>query len=65
MKKSCKNCTALHYHNRDYHCKLQHKLKSYKLLDNTMGAYPLEECPKPLTYDAYFTILQNRNAIRK
>lgn len=53
MKKSCKGCRALD----GWSCGLMYKTKR-----NNTGfygdIYPLEDCPKPKTYKAYFQLMK-------
>ena len=63
MKKSCKYCIALEYHNNKYFCRLGYKIESVIYLDKSFKAFPQEECPKPPTFDAFFTILQDRENV--
>jgi len=65
LKNSCKYCTALEYHNGKYRCKLDYKIESIIYLDNSFKAIPQEKCPKPITFDAYFQIIQARENIAR
>jgi hypothetical protein len=57
MKRSCDGCRALWYHytfDRYCSCILGYKVKSIFHHTILVGAIPLEECPKPMTYKKYF-----------
>jgi len=60
MKHNCTNCRALYLMARDHLCKLNYKVNTRKLLFDFLEVYPLEPCPKPLTFYAYFQITQAR-----
>ena len=59
MKKTCTGCRALDDNRFSSSCNLGFKNKSIKK-KCIMGEYyeciPLEECPKPKTYDKYFEL---------
>ena len=58
MKDTCKGCRALEYSSPTYNCKLEYEIDTIRDLAGTLEIFPLEPCPKPLTYDAYFQITQ-------
>lgn len=60
MKQTCQSCRALQWNYPDYLCKLEYKMETVRQLDGSFKNIPLEPCPKPLTFDAYFTIVQDR-----
>lgn len=58
MYSTCNNCRALSTDNHVTHCKLGFEIDKIVNLDVTVEFFPLELCPKPLTFDKYFTYLQ-------
>lgn len=65
LKKSCKGCRALEGFEFDYRCTL-----GYRLTVDTIGEFygrsiyqakPLEDCPKPKTYNKYFELHDENN----
>jgi len=60
LKHTCRGCRALEWNYPDYLCKLEYKMKTIRQLDGSFEIIPLESCPKPLTFDDYFTIVQDR-----
>ena len=58
MKTSCNDCRALFTNSHGTHCKLGFEIDSIFYLDQHVEFYPLVPCPKPLTFDQYFTYLQ-------
>ena len=55
MKRTCNNCIALRqpelFHS--FKCELGYEIEIYKLNKVRLGCKPLEECPKPTTYQAF------------
>ena len=60
MIKSCKGCRALLVHYPNMECKLGFKVDRIIYEKEVIRLIPLVPCPKPLTYDKYFTIVQDR-----
>ena len=60
MKQTCQGCRSLQWNYPDYLCKLEYKMQTVQQLDGTFKNIPLEPCPKPMTFDVYFTIVQDR-----
>ena len=60
IKSNCNGCRALSYIDMNYKCRLGYKLITRPIFDDVPEGIPQEECPKPLTYDRYFTIVQDR-----
>ena len=58
MKKSCGGCRALEESNGK--CSLGHKIKPvvHSKFVVTINYKPLEECPKPKTYNQYLNLRQ-------
>ena len=65
MKHNCANCRALDLMARDHSCKLNYKTNTRKLLFDHLETYPLEPCPKPLTFDDFFQITQARETLTR
>ena len=65
MKKSCKNCKALSIQYPDMSCKLDFKVERIIYEKEVIRLIPLVQCPKPLTYDQYFTIVQERETAER
>lgn len=52
MKRTCSGCRA---EGLDGHCDLGYETKVKDIVMGVLYRYkPAEECPKPLTYNAYF-----------
>ena len=65
MKNTCWGCKALEWNPPLYQCKLTYEIETIHCLAGTTEIIPLEPCPKPLTFDAYFQITQaNENLAR-
>jgi len=65
MKSNCKGCRALKWNHSGHTCKLDYEIDTIHYLDGSLEIFPLEPCYKPLTFDAYFKIIQSReNAAR-
>ena len=60
MKKNCNSCRAIGGIYPNMYCRLGFKIGRVISLGIVSSFVPLEECPKPLTFDAYFTIVQDR-----
>lgn len=60
MKTNCNGCRSLCYIDTEYTCRLGYKLFTLPIFGKPPIGVPKEECPKPLTYDKYYTILQDR-----
>ena len=58
MHSSCNNCRALGGLYPGCKCKLGFEIDKIVYLDVTTEFYPLVPCPKPLTFDKFFTYLQ-------
>jgi len=57
MKRNCNGCRALDQNNSGYYCSLGYKVEQvYFESIYSMGSKPLEECPKPKTYDKYLEL---------
>jgi len=56
MKRTCDGCRALgtDLGNDQLECNLGYKTKEEVLMDVVVCLIPLEQCPKPKTYDEYF-----------
>lgn len=62
MKRTCNDCRALYRVEFGIvECELGHKIKAKSNYKGIGVEYkPLEECPKPKTYDEYFKAKQKR-----
>ena len=49
MKRSCAKCRALH----DQKCELGYEITKYQINAILCGYKPLEDCPKPKTWDEF------------
>jgi len=58
MHSTCNNCRAFYGDSSWAYCKLGFEIDHIVCLDVTVEFYPLEPCPKPLTFDKYFTYLK-------
>lgn len=65
MIKSCKGCRALLVHYPDMFCKLDFEVERIIYEKEVIRLIPLVTCPKPLTYDKYFTIVQDRETAER
>lgn len=65
IKQTCAGCRALDLIEVKSRCKLSYKIKTTRLLDGSFETIPLEPCPKPLTFDAYFQITQARENVAR
>ena len=65
MKKSCDGCKALSIHYPDMFCKLGFKVERIIYEKEVIRLIPLVQCPKPLTYDKYYTIVQDRQTAER
>ena len=61
MKKSCDDCRALDTRNKRYICDLGFEIEEvYWKTHYKVGAKPLEECPKPKTYNKFYELLDGK-----
>jgi len=63
MKNTCKGCKALDWGYESYSCKLNFKMQTIRQLDGTLSNTPMEPCPKPLTFNDYYQIIQAKENI--
>jgi hypothetical protein len=57
MKRNCNGCRALDRNNDYFTCDLGYKIEQLKVERVfNIGGKPLEECPKPKTYDEYLKL---------
>ena len=60
MKTNCNGCRALEYTSYNYSCRLGYKIITRPVFKDIPEGIPQEECPKPLTYDRFIAIIQDR-----
>jgi len=65
MKNTCKGCRALEWSTPNYKCKLGYEIDTIYDLTGIIEIFPLEPCPKPLTFDAYFQITQAKENLAR
>jgi hypothetical protein len=58
IKDTCRGCRASEWKPGKYTCKLNYDIDTIHNIDGTIEIFPLEPCPKPLTFDAYYQIVQ-------
>ena len=54
MKKTCNGCRALVYGFQEMMCELKFETEPIYLDGRVISYKPLEQCPKPKTYEDYF-----------
>lgn len=62
MKRTCNGCKALRLGNGSFYCVLGYNVKQLGLekgYDISVGARPLEECPKPTTQKYFNELISN------
>ena len=65
MKKTCNSCRAIGGYYPKMYCRLGFETDSIVSNGVTVEFFPLVPCPKPLTFDAYFTITQDRETAER
>lgn len=62
MKRTCNGCRALEISRGYYYCDLGYEVEQQTVERViNISAKPLQECPKPMTYNEYYKILDSRN----
>jgi len=53
QKRTCERCRAIDYHRISPICLLGYRVKAKEVKGTVLNSFPLEPCPKPITYSDY------------